>query len=500
MLNHFNQQSEDFRSDIESCIQSIDKEKIDIDKVPQIDIKNVYASQIEAVKTCNTNISKCYKDYGCSLDNLKQQLQDRLKNLFQTLFFTRPSFDEKKFDAIQEEQKKICDEHKKYTQKLEDKKKDANNELRLNAVARYAEDIGYNKIKDEIDQLKEESDTAQQNQKEDKIKEIEDEIENLKGKLSNEERAIDQINALLERGLGSQAIKFERLENKGEDKQEVRFCIVRDKKTAHHLSEGERSLIAFCYFIVKLREKEQASNKKIVWIDDPVSSLDQNHLFFVYSLIKHDIIDGKDVNQLFLSTHNWQFLTHFHRMKGDKEYFMIVRQEQKSSIVLMPEYIRKYHTEFIFLFSQIYDMAYPKLSSCESDHYAFGNYGRRFLDLYFTFKYPGVADGERYKKLLKGMDQGNASLVQRVVNELSHSKSLEIEYKPLSNLEMQRVAKIICDAIKGKDSQQYEDLCTSIGQPIQEASTKTSKKEPVAWEQTVQDRVAENKPLDTIST
>ena len=40
------------------------------------------------------------------------------------------------------------------------------------------------------------------------------------------------------------------------------------------LSEGERSLIAICYFMAKLEDIDTKGKDLIIWIDDPVSSFD----------------------------------------------------------------------------------------------------------------------------------------------------------------------------------------------------------------------------------
>jgi wobble nucleotide-excising tRNase len=86
--------------------------------------------------------------------------------------------------------------------------------------------------------------------------------------------------------------------------KKIRFELIRDGKKAYHLSEGECSLIAFCYFMAKLEDVDTKGCKPIIWIDDPISSLDSNHIFFVYSLIKSEILSNNEFEQLFVSTHS----------------------------------------------------------------------------------------------------------------------------------------------------------------------------------------------------
>lgn len=61
--------------------------------------------------------------------------------------------------------------------------------------------------------------------------------------------------------------------------------------------------------------KESTDGKKLViYIDDPISSLDSNHIFFIFSLIENVIACKKKYGQLFISTHNLDFLKYLKRL------------------------------------------------------------------------------------------------------------------------------------------------------------------------------------------
>jgi len=107
-----------------------------------------------------------------------------------------------------------------------------------------------------------------------------------------------------------------------------RFQIKRANEIAFNLSEGECTLIAFCYFIAKLEDIDTKNKDLIIWIDDPISSLDNNHIFFVFSLIESIITKPiKVINQqntykykqLFISTHNLDFLKYLKRLSMPKK-------------------------------------------------------------------------------------------------------------------------------------------------------------------------------------
>ena len=96
----------------------------------------------------------------------------------------------------------------------------------------------------------------------------------------------------------------------------------------------------------------------IIYIDDPVSSLDTNHIFFVFSLIESVLtIPNKESNhtnsckyrQLFISTHNLDFLKYLKRVTkpnkdGTTEFLMVEKEMGSSRLILMPEYLKKYQT------------------------------------------------------------------------------------------------------------------------------------------------------------
>ena len=80
------------------------------------------------------------------------------------------------------------------------------------------------------------------------------------------------------------------------------------------MSEGERNLVTFLYFIYSLNGVSNAKglvSEKVVVIDDPVSSLDNGILFLVSSLIRSffdDIYNEKGkIKQIFILSHNTFF-------------------------------------------------------------------------------------------------------------------------------------------------------------------------------------------------
>lgn len=104
------------------------------------------------------------------------------------------------------------------------------------------------------------------------------------------------------------------------------------------LSEGEKTVIAFFYFIELVNgslDKEQhvAQNKKIVVIDDPISSLSNTFVYDIAWLIVNEIIAGDNqACQVFVLTHSLFFhhelIKQIHQKKLQKQcqYFRVVKR------------------------------------------------------------------------------------------------------------------------------------------------------------------------------
>ena len=204
----------------------------------------------------------------------------------------------------------------------------------------------------------------------------------------------------------------------------------------------------------------------MIWIDDPISSLDSNHIFFVYSLIKAVIVKPKNFLQLFISTHNLDFLTYLKRISKDKdkdkEFFIVERSGDTSQIRLMPKYLKDHMTEFNYLFHQIYKCSTESIDDTNYRvFYNFGNNARKFLEIYLYYKYPNGTD--KHNKMLKffGEDNIPAILTERIINEYSHG-SFERGASSIDVPEMKSAAKNIVSKIEEQDEDQYKALLESI--------------------------------------
>lgn len=350
--------------------------------------------------------------------------------------------------------------------------------LRQDAVLKFITDIDYDQSINDLNKLIEDEKVLYTRLKEidEKITKHNQELRQLASELQDERKGAYKVNEYLSSYFGHDSLSLDAVKN--DDSDEYKFVIKRGNDLAYNLSEGEKSLISFCYFIAKLDDLDTTGKKIIVWIDDPVSSLDCNHIFFVFSLIENLIAkpmkvlgENSKFSQLFISTHNLDFLKYLKTISVTRRqhaHFIIHRVQDKSFIKIMPSYLREYVTEFNYLFNQIYlCAAQTGPSDNPENYYNFGNNARKFLEAYLFYKYP-CKEEEGFglkERILKFFDNDLLSQIVtfRLSNELSHlEESFDRSIKPIEVSELQKVAYLILSKIKEKDIDQYNALIRSI--------------------------------------
>jgi wobble nucleotide-excising tRNase len=105
---------------------------------------------------------------------------------------------------------------------------------------------------------------------------------------------------------------------------EVLYKIARsnvDLKVFSSLSEGEKMIISFLYFLELCKGKknaDEAINKKIVVIDDPISSLSHIYVFNIGRLIHNEFFRTDKYEQIFILTHSLYFFYELTYPKPEK--------------------------------------------------------------------------------------------------------------------------------------------------------------------------------------
>ena len=478
---HFDKESEMLEKDIDALITRIGVENSTTSSALMIDKSRFYSKFHGVLNELDDNLKDTLGKYLESLDTLTAQLKNRKDSILNPISFKRPGDATSDLVTTWSSYEEIRKESDNFSSLLGREQTKAKKALRLKEVSDYLVTIQYKEKSNSIVDLKHKHDKADKRKKsiDGYILHKEGVVASKKRELNDEEKGAKKVNEYLNNIFGHQFLTLEakKSELPGEDSRQIRFEIIRDGKKAYHLSEGECSLLAFCYFLAKLDDIDTKDAKPIIWIDDPISSLDGNHIFFVFSLMNAEIVSTGKFEQLFVSTHNLDFLKYLKRLNGkyldtdgkqkdyQKSYFVVTRQDKTSTIGKMPNYLKEYITEFNYLFHQIHKCANINVvdDSNYTTFYNFANNARKFFEIYLYYKYPDKGMTQETLHLFFGEEWIPAVLTDRINNEYSHLCGVfERGSTPVEVPEMLTAAKQIIARLK-EDNDQYLALLNSVG-------------------------------------
>lgn len=199
------------------------------------------------------------------------------------------------------------------------------------------------------------------------------------------------------------------------------------------LSEGEKTLISFLYFLEVCNGELNATagrliSDRIIVIDDPISSLSHNYVYDIASLIKRQVLTPKTrFKQVIILTHNLFF---FHEMvklvnddmdKADKKdsplaLFRITKSEYSAVAAMEAKEIQNDYQAF---WQTIKDALNGRTSST-----VIPNMMRNILEHYFTF----VHRQDKLFKALEDLSDENPQFraLYRYMNRESHADAVNI--------------------------------------------------------------------------
>ncbi len=203
------------------------------------------------------------------------------------------------------------------------------------------------------------------------------------------------------------------------------YLVLRRGTHAKRLSEGERTAIAFLYFLVQLTDQDFQISDGIVVIDDPISSLDASAIYQAFSYLKNDAGEAK---QLFLLTHNFDFLRLLINWidnipklpAAQKSFAMVVCSEtvggRSAKLVKLDKLLIEHPTEYCFLFKTLHSFKSDgTIMSC----YHVPNMARKVLETFLDFHVPSKKN--LYQKLDQvTFDPHKKTAIYKFANDLSH--------------------------------------------------------------------------------
>lgn len=476
LSKHFSKDYEDLQSAIASL-------KSEILKIKRLEIVTKNDDLYPDLKSKYTDKAKghneCIKKINTWIDEAIKALQEKYDNPLAVV--SSPAEPEDFLSSYSGEileLNKIINEHNEKAKNHANEVSNAREKLELNSIATALAVQDYKKMgTDLVEATKNEEEALEA------INKNNSDISELEKQTSNIGKAIIAINKHLEEFFGRKEIE---LALDGDNKG---YTIKRDGKPAKNLSEGEKTAIAFSYFVVKVGEGDFDKSRGVIFIDDPISSFDSNFIYHCFSMINTHF---KKVGQLFISTHNFQlfnlakewFINKNNSVKRDNEklkaegkaekpipceFFMVENftesDVRKAKIVELDKTLQNYKSEYHFLFAKLKEFS-EKQDTEYADFYTIGNMARRFFDIFADFKIPTTGDQKsKMEVLVKNINEPDekistvdAGKAYKLVNEFSHNSdpTSTIEHKDKS--ESKDAIKILLNIVKESDPKHFEIL------------------------------------------
>ena len=432
-----------------------------LDAIPNINKEDYFKDSVSDIQNINKDIENNTDNRKRVLEILESKISEKQRDIFSKIEINDLNWID--FSEIQVEINSLYDDTIKQIEQFEDRKTKSLDFLRRYYIVKEFPVPEFTKLSQEVDQLQEDMEKINLEQKilnEEKEK-FEKDISELEGSLKSESEAVKRINMILQNSLAHSEMSLKSVD----DEEGIYFEVSRNEERAYNLSEGEKSLIAFAYYITRLESlSTEEKSKTILFIDDPVSSLDENNIFYIYNLI-FCLLKKKEFLQYFLSTHNLDFLKYTNRFSNKKDYYLIEKIKEaenipsKSYIKNLPNYMSNKVTEFVFLFEQIYRVATEDEDENNfSVFYNFPNNGRKFIETLLYFKYPDCQTNND-NKIINYFGGENAPFIQRINNEYSHGEDrFDRTRNPINTCEFKHDARIILGVLHRNDPEQFKSF------------------------------------------
>jgi wobble nucleotide-excising tRNase len=260
--------------------------------------------------------------------------------------------------------------------------------------------------------------------------ELEKQVTILKQKAKNTHKSAQALNRLFEIVFPYRKIEITDADN------ERGYALKRDGLNCNFssLSEGEKNFIALAYFMYSINDTQnKLPEDGVVVIDDPVSSLDKQSIFQIFSIIVNEIEKHVDRQYLIL-THNLDFFNHLkeHYRRGINKKTVRLFNFQATNngcvIKAIHPLLQKHRSDYYYVFSVLE----KHKNTCDlADAYLVVNLLRRWLETFLAFKFPKSSNlrntiEEAYHsaaKLTEGKEEpfvANALEMYRFINHGSH--------------------------------------------------------------------------------
>lgn len=451
---HFSDEYNNFIGKLTQLSNDLLKTKIECNFFDKEKLYKEFQSQYENQKLkCQNSVDK----WNQLLTSLDEAIKSKKENPFKTVSKINTDWQSIRKVGLEEDSalKLIIDGHNKKTDDFEQNIDKTKEVIEIHYLCSVANEI---KVLDEkIKQLTPKIDTLTK-----EFVEIESQQKELDARIADHGIPAQTINEFLKSYFGRDEIQLEVHDNG--------YYIKRHEEIAKNLSEGEKTAVAFVYFVAKLKEKNFNLSEGIVVIDDPVSSLDSNALFQAFSFMKNST---QGVKQLFILTHNFDFFRQvkdwFKNIDRNhwKKYCFMLKNELDSTkriakISSLDRLLLDYESEYHYLFSLLYRYSIKNETDLEKI-YPMPNIARKYLESFLAFKLPdGASLHTKLNKLT--YDTTKRDKIRRFVETHSHPRYFEglTNFDESLLAETGQVVKDLLDLVSSEDKRHYETLVETV--------------------------------------
>jgi len=464
---HFNDAFATFQRDIEQAISNIDRQQQTLAGVAFPDESRFYDHLIGDAQSAVVTAKQAIQSVSQTFGRFKTALERKKATPFETVTLEDAAALDSDGSSLQtsiDAVDAVIAKHESTTQHLNDEIRQACQTLEQNYVLEALPKF------DELNNLVVEAKVAHSAAKQ-KPTELTNQIREIEREIVEHRRPAEELNRELRAYLGRDELKF--------DIKDTGYALRRGDLPALHLSEGERTAIAFLYFLKSLEDKAFDLSKGIVVIDDPVSSLDANALFSAFGYMKERT---KECHQLFILTHNFAFFRQvknwFHHLKGQRSIKIEKRParfytllatlsdgERSATLSPIDPLLEQFESEYHFLFRQVHDVANSSTSTAGlAQLYGMPNVARRLIETFLAYRFPDCS-GDLFKRFERiDFDAAKKIRILRLMNTYSHSGGIsDPEHDPSVLSETREVMKEILELIQALDNEHYQGMVKLLG-------------------------------------
>ena len=459
LAQHFSNDYENLMADLDALEVSITNALHESPQLPPS--ASFYADLEPALGQQTSKLDALMSDRRSALSLLHEALCSKRKLAYTPMSVPAAADNGDEISTVLGQIAMLITTHNERSQQFDQNREKAFAKIEKHWASRFALDQDYAATLVKIKGLKQEEES-----KKSRKTALLTEINHLESEISEAVKGAETINDLLGAYFGRGDLRITVADNN-------RFNIMRSGLVAKNLSEGERSAVAFVHFMTRLLDEKHPLSDTTVIVDDPMCSLDANHLFNTYSFVKTKL---SGCYQLFVLTHNYEFYSLIKEWALDDEksrkdkaqsawkhwsiYLIRRKDDGTSTVETIPLELLKFKSEYHYLFATL--LRFQTQTGSDYDYlFSLPNVARRFMEAFGGVMIP-TYEGLRSKLPRLISDEVQRERVWKFINDYSHNTSMNRSLLIPDVSECKEIVAACLKAVEDWDSDYFNDLKTAV--------------------------------------